>query len=69
MDNTLLNHSATFILMKGTYLSLFKCLVRLTAQRILDSASSMHMRGKLNTDLISKSAILCNNFVSLLSDL
>ena len=35
MDNTSLNHSDIFILMIGTYLSLFKCLVRLTTQRIL----------------------------------
>ena len=35
MDNTSLNHSDIFILMIGTYLSLFKYLVRLTAQHIL----------------------------------
>jgi len=35
MDNTSLNRSNIFILMIGTYLSLFKCLVRLTTQRIL----------------------------------
>jgi len=37
MDNTSLNHSDNiiFILMIGTYLSLFKCLVRLTTQCIL----------------------------------
>jgi len=35
MDNTSLNHSDIFILTIGTYLSLFKCLVRLTTQRIL----------------------------------
>ena len=33
--NTSLNHSDTFISMVGTYLSLSKCLVRLTTQRIL----------------------------------
>ena len=33
MDNTSLNRSDTFILMIGTYLSLFKCLVWLTTQR------------------------------------
>ena len=36
MDTTSLNRSDILI---GTYLSLFKCLVRLTTQRILDSAS------------------------------
>jgi len=35
MDNTSINHSDIFILMIGTYLSLFKCLVWLTTQRIL----------------------------------
>jgi len=42
-------------LLIGTYLSLFKCLVQLTTH--------------VHTDLISNSAILSNNFVSLLSDL
>jgi len=35
MDNTSLNHSDIFILMIGTYRSLFKYLVRFTTQRIL----------------------------------
>ena len=35
MDNTSLNHSDIFILMIGTYLSLFMRLVRLTTQHIL----------------------------------
>jgi len=70
MNTTSLNRSDIFILMIGTYLSLFKCLVRLTTQRILDSASrSRPMPKPGSTDLISKSAILSNNFVSLLSDL
>ena len=41
MDNTSLNRLDIFILMIGTYLSLFKCLVQLTKQRILNSASSI----------------------------
>ena len=61
--------------MIGTYLSLFKCLVRLTTQRILSffdhpcPAGQVH--GKLlgTTDLISNSALLSNNFVWLLSDI
>ena len=72
MDNTSLNRSDIFISTIGTYLSLFKCLVRLTTQRILDSASSIPPMPRYTyTDFvtISKSAILCNNFVSLLSDL
>jgi len=58
MDNTSLIrsfiHSDTFTLI-GTYLILFKCLVRLTTQHI-------HW-------YTGNSAILSNNFVSLLSDL
>ena len=76
MNTTSLNRSDIFILMIGTYLSLFKCLVRLTTQRILDSASRSRpmpkpgtQQIKIKTYLISKSAILSNNFVSLLSDL
>jgi len=57
-------HSDTFIL-KGTYLSLFKCLVRLTTQRIHRFFKPIYT----HNDCISSSAILSNNFVSLLYDL
>ena len=53
-------HSDTFILI-GTCLSLFKCLVRLTTQRIHRFFNPNHC--------ISNSAIISNNLVSLLGDL
>ena len=61
--------------MIGTYLSLFKCLVRLTTQRMLGffdrpcPAGQVHGKLLKHTNLISNSAILSNTFVSLLSDL
>ena len=73
MENTSLNHSDIFILIIGTYLSLFKYLVRTTHTRLLrpPMPSSLSRPGTrqiiTHTDLISNSAILCNNFVSLLS--
>ena len=73
MDNTSLNHSDIFILMIGTYLSLFKCLVRLTTQWHCILAVTRLLRPPIrpgmHTDLISNSALLGNNFVLLLSDL
>ena len=56
--------------MIGTYLSLFKCLVRLTTQCILGFFNCPCPAGQVRiTNLISNSALLSNNFVSLLSDL
>ena len=75
MDNTSLNHSDIFTLMIGTYRSLFKYLVRLITQRILGFSTALpagQVHGKLldaHRLLISNSAILSNNLVSLLSDL
>ena len=47
MNNTSLNHSDIFIVMVGTYLSLSKCLVQLTTQRILCFFDPMPRYGKL----------------------
>ena len=68
MDNTSLNHSDIFILMIGTYLSL---------RQVPGSIdNTVHLRSHAqarytttHTDLISNSAIMSNNFVSLLSDI
>ena len=66
-------HSSDTFILIGTYLSLFKCLVRLTTQRIDRFFYPMpgYRVQVLDTrkDCISNSAILSNNFVSLLSDL
>ena len=51
MDNTSLNHSDVFILMIGTYLSLFKCLVRLTTQRTLGFFDRPPMPSRAGTQL------------------
>ena len=59
--------------MIGTYLSLFKCLVRLITQRICRILGffdrPMPSKPGMHTDLISNPALLSNKFVSLLSDL
>jgi len=73
MDNASLIHSFihsdTFIFMIETYLSLFKCLVRLITQRIhVYTSSSIPCPRPGTHDCISNSAIYGNNFASLLSD-
>ena len=69
----ILTYSFRYInFMIGTYLSLFKCLGRLTTP-VLRSHSKERTTGvctyNTHTGCIPNSAILSNNFVSLLSDL
>ena len=53
LDKTSLNHSDIFILMIGTYRSLFKYLVRLTTQRILGFSTAYASRpGTLHSKII-----------------